>query len=111
MCGYNVYILSVFLFFIAFTVIGSPTLSPTYVDKLSNAIYVIEGGKNAKHPFGVMTETDYNKCKAICRNTINNNYRRWLSSKGNKDFITYLGYKYCPGQDGQHWIRLVKSKL
>ena len=51
-----------------------------------------------------------------CAATISKNHKRWLKSKEDVDFITFLGRRYCPvGADNdpnglnKHWIKNVRT--
>lgn len=68
-------------------------------EKIANAIYIIEGGKKTKYPYGVKSvATKGNKAKArkICINTIRNTHKRWIADNKPIDFLDYLANRYCP---------------
>jgi len=99
---------------------NSPTVwenIPT--DKIVDAIYVAEGGKSTKHPFGILSVkcSGYEECRKICTNTVNNNKKRYANYTGNMDFIEFLGNRYAPvGADNdngtnKYWVRNVKALL
>ena len=69
------------------------------VNKLADAIYVIEGGNKTKYPYGIVSiDTKGNRAKArkICINTIQNTYKRWIAANKPIDFLDYLANRYCP---------------
>jgi hypothetical protein len=59
-------------------------LSVKYVNRVADAIFIIEGGNNTKYFYGIKSiNTNGNKSKArkICINTINNNWKRYNNLK------------------------------
>lgn len=71
------------------------------VETLANAIFVVEGGKKTKYPYGIKSiATHGNKARArkICINTIQNTHNRWLNDNKPYDFLSYLADTYCPKQ-------------
>lgn len=103
-------------------------ISPTYAmswetiptNKIVDAIYVAEGGSKTKHPFGVLSVkcNGYTACRKICTNTVNNNKKRFAKQTKYKDFIAFLGSKYCPvGANNdprglnKNWVKNVKLIL
>jgi hypothetical protein len=109
----------------------SPIVSPAWANSptaleniptntIVDAIYVAEGGKKTKHPFGILSVkcSGYGECRKICINTVNNNKRRYGNYTGKMDFIEFLGNRYCPvgaGNDPQglnkNWVKNVKALL
>lgn len=80
---------------------GSVAHAQEYTDEqIVNAIYIAEGGKNAKYPYGIRSVSCSGEkhCRRICANTVRNNRIRYQrsKSKGTMDFIAYLGSRYCP---------------
>lgn len=68
-------------------------------DKIADAIYVIEGGKKTKYPYGIKSiSTKGNRAKArqICINTIRNTHKRWIAANKPNNFLDYLADRYCP---------------
>jgi hypothetical protein len=69
------------------------------VNKLADVIYIIEGGKNTKYPYGITSiDTNGNTVKArrICINTIRNTHKRWIAANKPIHFLDYLANRYCP---------------
>ena len=74
------------------------------VDKLANAIYKAEN--SVKYPYGIKSlkyedRSDRNLTKEqwarkICINTIKNNLKRFAKQDKYRDFISFLGSRYCP---------------
>jgi len=74
------------------------------VEKLADAIYKAEN--SVKYPYGIKSlryenRTDKNLTKEqwarkICINTIRNNLKRFAKQDKYKDFISFLGSRYCP---------------
>jgi hypothetical protein len=86
------------LFFIL-TVCVKMAASDIDANKLANAIYIIEGGKATKYPYGVksvVTRGNRAKARKICINTIRNTYKRWLEENKPNNFLDYLADRYCP---------------
>ena len=83
-----------------------------------NAIYKAEGGKNTKYPYGIVsidTKGDEEYARKICYNTVRNNKKRFLKQSKYKDYIEFLGSRYCPvGAKNdptglnKNWIKNVK---
>jgi len=68
-------------------------------NKIADAIYIIEGGKKTKYPYGVKSvNTRGNRAKAriVCINTIRNTHKRWIADNKPIDFLDYLANRYCP---------------
>lgn len=68
------------------------------VDKIVDAIYIIEGGAKAKKPFGILSVpcNSYAACRKICANTVRNNYKRWERAGRPGDYLEFLAARYCP---------------
>jgi hypothetical protein len=74
-------------------------IKDTDVERIADAIYVIEGGKKTKYPYGIKSiNTGGNRVKArsICINTIRNTHKRWIAANKPIDFLDYLANRYCP---------------
>ena len=68
-------------------------------NKIADAIYIIEGGKSTKYPYGVKsvaTKGNTAKARKICINTIRNTHKRWLAENKPYNFLDYLADRYCP---------------
>ena len=52
-------------------------------EEIVNAIYQIEGGSNAKYPYGIRSIPCKTKseCRRICTNTVKNNRQRFANSQ------------------------------
>jgi len=64
-------------------------------DRLADAIYLAEGGRKAKVPYGILSVhvKDEAEARRVCIRTIHSAMKTW---DGRKDFIKHLGEKYCP---------------
>lgn len=81
-----------------------------------NAIHKAEGNDN----YGILSVSCHSKeeCRAICANTVRNNYKRWKKSGKITSFLQFLGKRYCPvgasndpaGLNG-NWIANVRHFL
>jgi len=68
-------------------------------DIIVNAIYKAEGGKKTKYPYGIVsidTKGDEEYARKICYNTVRNNKVRFKNQTKYKDYIEFLGSRYCP---------------
>jgi len=67
-------------------------------DKMVQAIYRAEGGEKTRFPYGVMSVKCASKADAerVCRNTVVNNWNRWIKAGQPGEFVVYLAGKYCP---------------
>lgn len=67
-------------------------------EEIVNAIYIAEGGKKAQFPYGIRSIkcSGEAECRQICLNTVRNNRRRFTKQTEYKDFISFLGSRYCP---------------
>jgi hypothetical protein len=96
---------------------NNPNLSTQEINKIVDIIYIIEGSDKTKYPYGIKSISTRNKehARQICYNTVRNNYVRWKSSSSEKDFITFLGDRYCPKEadkkGNEHWIKNLKYYL
>lgn len=84
-----------------------------YFQRLVNSIYLAEGGKNTKFPYGIKSvKCDGEKdCRQVCLNTVQNNYKRWLASDQKKTYLEFLRDRYAPLSDSQlnnNWLKNVK---
>ena len=82
-----------------------------------DAIYVAEGGKAAKVPYGILSVKVSGEAEArrVCYNTVKNNWYRWDRAGRKGLFIDFLGSKYAPigtkndpKNLNKNWIRSVK---
>jgi hypothetical protein len=93
-------------------VASGATLNQLAIDRIANAIYRAEGGNNTRFPYGIKSIKNCHNRRAICINTIVNNYNRW---SGRGDFIVYLADHYCPASTDfighKNWINNVKYFL
>ena len=79
-----------------------------------NAIYIAEGGRKAKVPYGILSIQTKNP-RQICLNTVRNHRERHAAHRCGLDFITCLGNRYCPPvadpQGNKNWIKNVSKLL
>lgn len=90
------------------------------VDKIVDAIYVIEGGARAKKPFGILSVPckDYADCRRVCENTVRNNYKRWNKAGRPGDYLAFLAARYAPANVAndpkklnRHWLKNIRRIL
>ena len=88
------------------------------VDRLVAAIYHAEGGAKAKVPFGILSVPchGYEDCRRICRNTVVNTHRRWVTAGRPGEYLRFLARRYAPigaANDphgyNRHWDTNVKQ--
>jgi len=83
-------------------------------DQIANAIYQAEGGAKTKFPYGVKsidTKGDKDYARKICLNTIRNNRIRFANQTKYKDYIEFLGSRFCPVSAHKlnvNWVKNVK---
>lgn len=88
-------------------------------NKIVDAIYRIEGGKNTNYPFGIKSVKcdGYDECRQVCLNTVRNNVNRWRKAEAEgdtRDYLTFLYHRYCPPQAhhlNAHWLKNLLSIL
>lgn len=104
------------LFLTQISCFSSEILTENQINRIADAIYRAENSKT--YPYGIKSiKTNGNKefARKICLNTIRNNHKRWLNSDKSKDFITFLGDRYCPAKDDPqgniNWKKNVKKFL
>lgn len=73
-------------------------LPPQQVERIVDAIYIIEGGARARVPYGILSVrvSGHDEARAICRRTVVNTYTRWAKAGRPGDFLDFLGNRYCP---------------
>ena len=99
-------------------VILSNTEAKEYTkEEICSAIFIIEGGKNTRSPYGIKSVKCNGKeeCRQVCYNTIENNKVRY-AEYGHKEYGTYLEFlqsRYCPLSDKgcEHWLPNLKFYL
>jgi hypothetical protein len=86
--------------------------------EIADAIYLAEGGKKAKVPFGILSVkcNGYAECRQVCLNTIRNNRKRYAAYgyKQYKTFLEFLWHRYCPPEiypKNKFWLRNVRFWL
>ncbi len=95
---------SIILWFLIFAGVFIPApavaseISAPEVNRIVDAIYIIEGGAKAKKPFGILSVpcNSYAACRKICANTVRNNYKRWERAGRPGDYLEFLAARYCP---------------
>ena len=84
-------------------------------NEIADAIYKAEN--SVKYPYGVRsidTKGDKDYARKICLNTIRNNRKRFIRQSEYKDFIEFLGSRYCPVSAHPlniNWVRNVRFFL
>jgi hypothetical protein len=70
-------------------------LTTNQINKIVDAIYVVEGGSKTKYPYGIKSVKTSNPRK-VCFNTVRNNYVRWKNGDRKKSYMEFLADVYCP---------------
>lgn len=80
-------------------------------DKMVDAIGKAENSE--KYPYGIKsidTKGDSVYARQICYNSVRNNYKRWIVAGKPKDFISFMGDRYCPSiahSLNKNWVKNV----
>jgi hypothetical protein len=109
----------VFIFILlmaSFSLKAADRLSHREAARIADAIYIAEGGKKAKVPYGILSikVRSAEHARQICLNTIHNNYERWQKAGRRGEFLNFLADRYCPPTDAtgnKNWKRNVKTIL
>jgi len=88
-------------------------------NKIVDAIYIIEGGKNTSFPYGIQSVhcDGLEECRQVCYNTVKNNVARWQKARiegYTKDYLTFLWHRYCPPDLhplNQNWKKNLLNQL
>jgi hypothetical protein len=83
------------------------------IEKLTDAIYLAEGGAKTNHPYGILAKYKTTTPRQACINTINHALRDW---NGQGDFIEFLGSRYAPTKNcandptglNKNWVKNVR---
>lgn len=85
------------------------------VDEVVEAIGKAEN--STKYPYGIKsidTKGDIEYAKRICRNSVVNNYKRWVKAGKQGDFLEFMSRRYCPinaHKLNKNWVGNVKFWL
>ncbi len=73
-------------------------MTPAVVSNTANAIYTVEGGANARVPYGVLSVrvSGADEARRVCENTVRNSYTRWVKAGRHEVFLDFLADRYCP---------------
>ena len=93
--------------------------TPEYFNKVVDAIYLAEGGKSAKKPFGILSVPcdGYTDCRKIAYNTVRNNWKRWENAGNPGDYLSFLASRYCPvgaendNGTNKYWLKNVRGLI
>ena len=112
---------TLYIFLIASILLLSGCQDPIWAkeytnEQIANAIYWAEGGAKAKVPYGILSVKvkDEAEARRVCINTIRNNRIRFTQQTKYKDFIEFLGSRYCPVSAhklNRFWVGNVKKFL
>ena len=67
-------------------------------ERLADAIYIAEGGKKAKTPFGICSQPvkGYAHARRVCLASIRKNVARWEAAGKPGDFVSFMGRRWAP---------------
>lgn len=92
-------------------------LSHAEMARIADAIYVVEGGKKTRYPYGIKSVpvSGAHEARAVCLRTIQNAHTDWLIDGQPGDYIRYLARRYCPPQADpvghRNWLRNIRARL
>jgi len=91
-------------------------ISVARVEKIVDAVYKIEGGAKARKPFGILSVPckDFDDCRRVCKNTVQNNYKRWTKAGRPGDYLAFLAARYAPVQChplNKNWLPNLRKEL
>ncbi len=103
-------------FWLSILAASGQALTEKDANRIADAIYLAEGGAKARVPYGILSlkVRDKEQARQICLNTIQNNYRRWVSNGKKATFLDFLADRYCPPSDpvgNRNWKRNVRRLL
>lgn len=81
---------------------------------IADAIYVAEGGKKTKFPYGISLKksgiqtADEADARKICLNTIVHALNDWRVTGSKGSFIDFLSLRYCH-ENHKSWAKMVKN--
>ena len=88
--------------------------APVDVDRMVEAIRVAEG-IHSRHPYGVLSVkvNSEAEAKAVCRNSVTNNIRRWEKAGKPGSFVEFMASRWCPASADpvghENWIKNVNK--
>ena len=87
-----------FVFSVLDTAHAEESIDGYTVNQYVEAIFLAEGGERAEYPYGIRSIkcSTKSECRRICYNTVRNNRDRFRRQKVYKDFLSFLGSRYCP---------------
>jgi hypothetical protein len=102
---------SVFIILLSTPLLASE-LSTNQLDRIADSVYVAEGGKKARVPYGIISVAvrDEKEARQVCIQSIKNNYSRWQKAGKPGDFFFFMARRYCPPSP-QTWASNVKTIL
>ncbi len=100
----------------SWTVHANNSLTAERMERIADAIYIVEGGSKARVPYGILSMKVRNESHArnICINTIRNSYARWQKAGAKGDFLDHLADRYCPPIDSAgnlNWKKNIRRLL
>ena len=93
------------------------TMPPNLPENMARAIYIAEGGKKAKVPYGILSVKvkDEADARRVCLVSITNNWRRWQAPGKTNDFVDFMANRWVPVKSdpagNKNWKRNVKAIL
>lgn len=88
-----------------------------YFARVADSIYVVEGGKRAKVPYGILSVRVKSEADArrVCINTARNNWLRWQAAGRPGEYLDFLADRYCPPaadpRGNANWKRNIRAVM
>jgi hypothetical protein len=109
--------LSAWIILVCSNLWAEQTVTEREFERIADAIFIIEGGTNARVPYGIVSikVRDAVHARKICLNTIRNNHERWRKSGQKGKFLDFLADRYCPKAGdpvgNRNWKRNIRFVL
>jgi hypothetical protein len=73
-------------------------LPPAEAQRITDAIYRVEGGAKAKAPYGILSVrvSSLEHARQIAYTTVQNNHDRWIKAGRPGEYLDFLADRYCP---------------
>jgi hypothetical protein len=100
---------------ILFSLLGLPLFAENdFERRMLRAIYLAEGGAEAKVPFGVLSVPvdSYEEAREVALRSIRHNWRDWVYAGKPGDFVDFMARRWVPVSNdpvgNRNWRRNVK---
>lgn len=103
---------------LAFTMLPlRAAIADAKAERIVDAIWFIEGGQQAKSPYGILSVKvrDKDHARSICKRTVVNNYARWEKAGRPGRYFDFLADRYCPPSadrvGNRNWKRNIRALM